>query len=54
MCLRAPAEALVLYMQMMERGIAPNYGTWNSLIMVTFKDKNMLSGHKLLEEFMKS
>lgn len=47
-------QALALYMQMMERGIAPNYGTWNSLIMVTFEDKNMFSEHKLLEKLMKS
>ncbi|KAH6831076.1 Pentatricopeptide repeat superfamily protein [Perilla frutescens var. hirtella] len=42
-------QVLMLYMQMMEKGIAPNLGTWNSLIMVTLEGRNRLSEHELLE-----
>ncbi|KAH6804191.1 hypothetical protein C2S51_032438 [Perilla frutescens var. frutescens] len=47
-------QVLMLYMQMMEKGIAPSHGhgTWNSLIMVALEGKNRLSEHKLLEWLM--
>ncbi|XP_057776446.1 pentatricopeptide repeat-containing protein At2g17525, mitochondrial [Salvia miltiorrhiza] len=47
-------QVFVMYMEMMERGIAPNHGTWNSLTVMTMEGKNRLSENRLLERLIRS
>lgn len=40
-------EMVMVFMQMVESGIVPNYSTWNSLVMISLKGKNRLGENKL-------